>query len=440
MDDLIHIVGEGLSAWEDESLDTNRYSILTQNLMLAEKVSRRQHLPPRPKFKEKEERSFHSAESRSASTTRTNSTTILEQEVPTTTIISGSPPFSRSGAAQAKVGNPRTACRRARQVSHSSSGDWTCRPPVPQRVSSIATRRQKGHVTCRPDLAAFHRRSCQLFSSLDTTLSNANARAAYDTGSPNGSQASTSPSLASSVTTQATSILDDHCYSPPVFPSFHLESQNPIQPLHLGQHHLAERGYFFGEVDHTPRLTAPRSSSRLNPQITSTEAIFWTSEKTRQAEYAKIDAAHGGLKGFVKRILPRSWGWAHGKRRNFCQKAPVPTECDDTVSEADSVRRYRVSIASATQEAIGGFKEHGVAGTSTPMRCRSPFGEGPVNIEVPPPIADESELKPIKVGHVNKVIAKVRSSDALAKIVRSSPSKNNKSEKRAKTFIRDFGC
>lgn len=449
MNGLITIVGDGLNSWEEEPHDSNRYSIFTQNLMLAEKVSKCQHLAPRAsRFREDDERSFHSAESRARTIVRADSPTIPEEDVPPTTPIevTAQPPLPKSGSIQANIGRPRTSGRRTQQTSQSSSGDWTWRPSIPQRVSSMETRRKKGVVPARPDLATFHRRSCQLFTSLDTTLSNATNRDARGTGSPNGSLASTSPSLASSISTQATSVLDDNWHTTPAFPSFHLDLQDPTRASQYKWSISPDFGDFLSEVNHTPHLAVRRSSSQLSPHITSTEPIFWTSETTRQAEYAKIDAAHTGFKGFVKRLFPRRWAWVHGKRRNFHPSPSMPIEVESPKADDDSVRRFRVSIASATQEAIRGVEEHGVSEMNSPVRCASPF------VTDDDIYADNTDIHthdkystkihkpaPTKPRPVNKVLAKVRSSDALAKMFRSQTNKLQKVDRRAKTLSRELG-
>lgn len=448
MDDPVTIVGEGLNAWEEELHDSNRYSIFTQNMMLAEKVSKRQHLSPRTsRFKEDDERSFHSVASRSPSIVRADSPTIPQEDVPTaaSTMLTTQQLQPKSGTVQANIGRPRTSGRQTRQTSQSSSGDWTWRPCIPHRVSSMGTRRKKGVVPARPDLATFHRRSCQLFTSLDTTLSTTDA-SVRDTGSPNGSLASTSPSLASSISTKATSVLDDNWYTTPAFSSFHLELQDPTQVLHYRPPHSPDFGDFMGEVNHTPHLAIRRSSSRLSPHITTTEPIFWTSETTRQAEYARIDAAHSGLKGFVKRMFPRRWGWVHGKRRNFYPSPSAPTEIEKPKDDHDSVRRFRISIASATQEAIRGAEEHGVSGMNTPTRCASPFVTDDivdtVSVDVDTSsrhLTNVQNSKPIKTSPVNRVLAKVRSSAALRKMFRFQTNKLQKVDRRSKTLGKELG-
>lgn len=447
MEGLITIVGDGVDEWDDELYDPNRYSIFTQNMMLAEKVSKRQHLSPRSsRLREEDERSFHSADSRPMSIiVRADSPTIPEEDIPTTTSVTelGYIPRPTSSTTPANIGRPRANARRTRQTSQSSSADWTWRPSIPHRVSSMGTRRKKITVPGRPDLATFHRRSCQLFTSLDTTLSNATTAGSRDTVSPDGSHTSTSPSLASSISTQATSVLDDNWYATPAFPSFHLELHAPGQTLQPSRPYSPDFGDFLGGVNHTPRIGARRSSSQLSPQITSTEPMYWTSDATRSNEYAKIDAAHSGLKGFVKRLLPRSWSWVHGKRRNFHPTSPALTQEPMAQNDDDSVRRYRMSIASATQEAIRGAEEHGVSGMNTPIRYSTPSPTagftGPEVTLCTAALPVAPTPKQTKVSPVNKVLSKVRSSDALTKMFRAQSGKVGKAERRAKTLSRELG-
>ncbi|KAK5941441.1 hypothetical protein PMZ80_006720 [Knufia obscura] len=397
MDNLIHIVGEELNNWEEQTADSKRFSVFTQHVMLAEKISKRQHLTPRTSMQGKADRKA----SQCAKTSLPSSN--LEAK---TTPSKG--PSSK--IAPVNIGGPSHEGHKTEETcrpSQSASGEWTWRPSIPRRTSSMSTRRRTGNGARRPDLATFHRRSCQLFSSLDSTLSNATATAS------NGSRTSTStsPSLTSSVTTQATSILDDYEYNTVAFPSLHLELHDPRVLTSRRQSRSVT----------SPQLGPRRSSSQLSPEITSTEQIFWTSEAKRQADYAKIDAAHGGFKGFVKKCLPRRWAWAHGKRRNFHQSlVPGPERTNDSDADEDSVRRFRISIASATQEAIRSVELHGVSRANTPVPFSSEVMAGEPRLDLETGYVGK---KTKKDGSVTKVLSKVRSPQGLASMFRSRPSK-----------------
>lgn len=294
--------------------------MLTQHMILADMISKHEHLNIKPTPANDDSTSYHTADSKvdeEQSKVITNTSTI-STELPKDQI-------------SYQTHSQRRAARGDRP---SSPSDWSWRPSIPHRTSSMSTRRKKDNCRQpgRPDLATFHRRSCQLFSSLDSTLS----KATSTTSDQSRSSTSTSPSLTSSVITQATSILDDsdRSFDCPRFPSFHLEL-NDTSPLYSG---------------HTSRMTSRRSSSQLNPAIVSTEQVFWTSDSSREKEYAKIDAAHTGLRGLVKRALPQAWKGSYEKRRNFHQRhtASTSTGRDRADSDGESVRRYRIESTVAS--------------------------------------------------------------------------------------------
>ncbi|KAK5087511.1 hypothetical protein LTR70_007054 [Exophiala xenobiotica] len=352
MESLIHVVGEELNEWEEQTSDPERYSIITQHLMLAEKISRHQHLSPRSStLEDRDKVSFHSAKASLPSSIEASDMTVSIEEIPSEQCF----PLE---TASTKIGRPLTTRLKPRKSSRPSSPDWRWRPSIPHRTSSINTRRRSGNSARRPDSATFHRRSCQLFTSLDSTLSNATSTAT-DSGR---TSTSTSPSLTYSVTTQATSILDSNEYESLAFTSLHLELQDPRAPAPCMQ----------GPSIDSVRLGPRRSSSRLSPDITSTEQIYWTSETSRRAEYAKIDAAYSGLKGFIKKCLPRGWAWAHGKRRNFHQQvASAAEEINIPAVDDNSVRRFRINIASGAEDAVRSVGPHGVSRANTPVALNS---------------------------------------------------------------------
>lgn len=310
MNNLIHIVGNELQEWSDDSA-SDRSSMLTQHLMLAEMISKHEHLNIRLPSLNDDNTSYHSADSQ------------LDKDSAKPVVYQGCA-GTQQPPKQEKPKRHRSPRPKFEQGRSSPSSDWSWRPAIPHRTSSMSTRRRKGNSRCRPDLATFHRRSCQLFSSLDSTLSSATSSASEQSRS----STSTSPSLTSSVTTQDTLVLDNNecSFDSPRFPSFQLELDDT---------------YPF-RSKRTSRLGSRRSSSQLNPAITSTEQLFWTSDSSREEEYAKIDAAHTGLKGLVKRVLPKTWKAVHGKRRNFHQKSIAEADQASSTSDGASVRRYRI--------------------------------------------------------------------------------------------------
>ncbi|KAH7115192.1 hypothetical protein B0J11DRAFT_444730 [Dendryphion nanum] len=76
-----------------------------------------------------------------------------------------------------------------------------------------------------------------------------------------------------------------------------------------------------------PKRTCPTTTA------TSTTTMHWTSPNTRRREYEKIDKANSGLRGLLRRFVPR------------CVSGPPPQRFYEKDREdAGSVRRYRMSF------------------------------------------------------------------------------------------------
>ena len=118
-------------------------------------------------------------------------------------------------------------------------------PLIPRRRSSQFSTSPRH----RTDLRSFHRESCQLFSSMDATLTDSGYSSVHRAGS------STFASTAS-------------------FPQLMAEEETP------------------------------RCSLSLERPLPVT-VVSWKSEETRRMEYEKIDGAHSGLRGLCKKILPK---------------------------------------------------------------------------------------------------------------------------------------
>ncbi|RDL41716.1 uncharacterized protein BP5553_01695 [Venustampulla echinocandica] len=93
---------------------------------------------------------------------------------------------------------------------------------------------------------------------------------------------------------------------------------------------------------HFPTLTDPQpepepeaSSTPLPPPST---VHYWTSDSTRRLEYAAIDAASQGLKGFIIKLVPDCVLPASSRRTRFCEGT------EDNDSDLGSVRRYRLTL------------------------------------------------------------------------------------------------
>lgn len=388
IDEAIHIVEDELQHWEEDS--EHRYSIFTQNLMLAQKVAKHEHLTSKVSLVGDDSTSFYSANSKLTTTTNTVVTVV---EVPT----------SSQPSIEANVSESQTCQRQTEHRAHTPTGDWSWRPVIPRRISSMSTRRTKGISSGRPDPTTFHRRSCQLFSSLDSTLS-----AATSAVSENGrASTNTPPSLSFSTMTRTSTIADDHAFPKPRFPSFHIE----LDPR-LSHHHETSPEDSPQYTTHRPRINPRRSSSQLAPEVVSTEQVFWTSEETRQAEYAKIDAAHTGVRGFVKRVFPRSWKAVQGARRNFCTKSSPTTDSTQSDTDSDSVRRFRISIRPETARATETREGNAEADYTTP---RSTLGLEASALNSSSSLeAGCDDTKPGKLGQVQRVLAKIAPLQALS--------------------------
>lgn len=162
-----------------------------------------------------------------------------------------------------KVRDPETAAYPSRMgtwprcASHPISQTKT-RPSIPRRRSSHLSTSSRNRV----DLRSFHRESCQLFSSMDATIT--------DSGYSSIHRASSSR-FASTAS-----------FSPPSRPS-----------------------------EETPQC----SKAPARPPLPT--VVSWKSEETRRIEYCKIDEAHSGLRGLWKQILPKCCQSRRSWRRFF---------------------------------------------------------------------------------------------------------------------------
>jgi hypothetical protein len=150
-----------------------------------------------------------------------------------------SDPKALVSSSQARTGTwPRSA--------RSSISQHRSRPSIPKRRSSHFTITSQK----RPDLLAFHRESCQLFSSMDATIT-------------------------------------DSGYSSVHRPSTSRFSSTTSVP----------------ELSTLSNIPSRRSREIIRPHLST--VISWKSEETRRIEYDKIDRAHSGLRGLTKKLLPK---------------------------------------------------------------------------------------------------------------------------------------
>ena len=93
---------------------------------------------------------------------------------------------------------------------------------------------------------------------------------------------------------------------------------------------------------------------------------YWTSDSTRRLEYAAIDAAGRGVRGFFIRLVPDCMLPPGSRRTRFCERN------EDADSDAGSVRRYRL-VLPEEKEVV----ESGRSGSVEGLRSkRSGAGDG----------------------------------------------------------------
>jgi hypothetical protein len=90
------------------------------------------------------------------------------------------------------------------------------------------------------------------------------------------------------------------------------------------------------EHTNTAEVTPQQGEKTLTVEPTT---MHWMTDSTRKREYERIDKANRGLRGLVRRIVPR------------CVSGnPPPRFYEDNKSDAGSVRRYRMDLSEEEDE------------------------------------------------------------------------------------------
>lgn len=105
---------------------------------------------------------------------------------------------------------------------------------------------------------------------------------------------------------------------------------------------------------HFPSLSDDLSHETANaatppPPPPPSTIHYWTSDQTRRLEYAAIDAASKGIRGFVVRCIPDCFLPVEKRGSRFCEEAM--RERDD---DAGSVRRYRLVMEDEIENEMKG--------------------------------------------------------------------------------------
>ncbi|KAH8666029.1 hypothetical protein BGZ60DRAFT_529281 [Tricladium varicosporioides] len=107
---------------------------------------------------------------------------------------------------------------------------------------------------------------------------------------------------------------------------FHFPTFDPVSnSSHASNSNIAQEEMSELEVD-TPRNHPPPATTQ-----------YWTSDSTRRLEYAAIDAAGKGVKGFLIRCVPDCILPVEKRRTRFCGEDGIDEDCG-------SVRRYRLAL------------------------------------------------------------------------------------------------
>ncbi|KAK6380410.1 hypothetical protein LTS17_005600 [Exophiala oligosperma] len=244
-------------------------------------------------------------------------------------------------------------------------------PSIPRRQNSVnlggREKRRRRHSSPKKDPAALHRQSCQLFSSLDGML----ALSREFTPSPSVSTTRTAtrhPSLVPgdvagshfkadveerqlchSVDQKLKMVEREQCSvggggdggsynttrrsvsSSPTFRHSYSES-SLIYQSRIVTPRISMSMSVGGRVYNNCGAAAAAAAVQRRPPLNT--VISWTSNATRREEYEKIDRAHSGVRGFLRKMLPKC---VHSKnsRRAFYTGGD---------GDSDSVRRFRMSL------------------------------------------------------------------------------------------------
>jgi hypothetical protein len=254
-------------------------------------------------------------------------------------------------------------------------------PIVPRRRGSSQIEQHPPQRRPRQDPAALHFQSCQLFSSLDGMLSSVSR------------EITPLPSVSTSrTTTRHASLVPDGTHDPEQIQRMCakldarlamaaelevVEMDKNSSPPSMQHSRAGSLPYTYSpalgstsgiySIENSPTSPTFPSGSTYQPQqfteqtsllsrtntlartVTSRSrpplntVISWTSNASRRVEYEKIDAAHSGVRGAVKKVLPQCWAGRKGRKAFFTG------ECD-----GGSVRRFRMDVDDHDQGSVFG--------------------------------------------------------------------------------------
>lgn len=283
--------------------------------------------------------------------------------------------------------SPARRSRRHQRHRHRPRQDSEPVTP-PDRKSSLRTDKKPrtSRRSSRQDTATLHRQSCLLFESLDGVLAlHAGSGSSVPSLSPPSTRTTTRRTSLVPVEAETGVVVDDNLsqgHRATLDEKSHvgmvLPGQMRTQSYSSRKTSVSSYGYgdsrysesisasrshspYYTGVDMTPRMSVSSEQfGRLNGgggqvdddeervmrATTTTTArpplntvISWTSDATRRNEYAKIDRAHSGVRGFWRRVVPKC---LHSKD---ARRAFFTGDCD-----GDSVRRFRLDLDDADED------------------------------------------------------------------------------------------
>lgn len=220
------------------------------------------------------------------------------------------------------VNRRSTSRSTARSDRASRNGSLQSYRPAATNISLTTTPTgRRIPVEKREDLIALHREACRIFQSGDSI-----GLVQSDSQVPHSPTSAVSSTYFSPHYGNTPSDVGSPATSPVIRPQ--LSDRNLARPsldVDAGHSQLPS---------HIP---ASDSDAGSRSRQTSTTVIDWTSPSTRRREYAKIDRASSGFRGFWRRVAPK---WCQNRNR----RTPFFEEGKGGKTSEGSVRRFRMDI------------------------------------------------------------------------------------------------
>ncbi|PMD60127.1 uncharacterized protein K444DRAFT_643127 [Hyaloscypha bicolor E] len=228
--------------------------------------------------------------------------------------------------------------------SQTPSSPTKSTPVSSQKLDAIKMSRQdSGYQESSPRTSTSSRHSSHASSRPSKPKRRSTTESKSSSSRPNAKRASRSSMNAAQIRT-STSGSRPSLSSRHTSPFPHTDIQNIHQPYKFFQFPAPVLA-----ADPTPPPDPPQSPHPPPPPATTQ---YWTSDQTRRLEYAAIDAAGKGVRGFFIRLVPDCILPPTSRRTRFCEQGG-----EDGASDAGSVRRYRLCLPEEKEGGEVGVKE-----------------------------------------------------------------------------------